>query len=64
MNNAIDDLLYMSGITAQGCWDTMDEYDKQAILNFARLLIIDVIDTAEHIEGISIIETKYGIKYK
>jgi hypothetical protein len=27
-----DDLMYEAGLTAQGCWDEMDDYDKEAIL--------------------------------
>ena len=27
MNQKIQDLMYHSGLTAQGCWDEMDDYD-------------------------------------
>ncbi len=39
MNQKIQDLMYHSGLTAQGCWDEMDEYDKQAIEKFAELIV-------------------------
>lgn len=39
MNETIDELMYESGLTAQGCWDEMDEYDKAAIMKFAELII-------------------------
>ena len=34
MNQKIQDLMYHSGLTAQGCWDEMDEYDRKAIARF------------------------------
>lgn len=41
MSEKIDELMYHAGLTAQGCWDEMDSYDKQAILKFAELIIKD-----------------------
>ena len=32
-----DDLLYQSGLTAQGCWDQLDSYAREAILTAIRL---------------------------
>lgn len=48
MNDKINDLLYQSGITAQGCWDKMDEYDRDAILRFGKLVIAECIDAVKH----------------
>lgn len=39
MNNKIDDLMYQAGLTAQGCWDELDEYNRTAILKFAELIV-------------------------
>lgn len=39
MNNLIDDLMYRAGLTAQGCWDEMDDYDRRAVERFARLIV-------------------------
>ena len=39
MNERIEDLMYNAGLTAQGCWDEMDNYDKQAIEKFAELIV-------------------------
>ena len=39
MNNQFDNLMYEAGITAQGCWDEMDEYDRTAILKFANMIV-------------------------
>jgi hypothetical protein len=35
--------MYRAGLTAQGCWDTMDQYDREAIERFAELLINECI---------------------
>jgi hypothetical protein len=45
MNERLDDLMYASGLTAQGCWDEMDEYAKQAIEKFAELIIEECISS-------------------
>ena len=39
MNSRLEDLMYRAGLTAQGCWDSMDDYDKKAIEKFADLII-------------------------
>ncbi len=39
MNEQINDLMYRAGLTAQGCWDSMDDYDREAILKFAELIV-------------------------
>jgi hypothetical protein len=39
MNKHIDDLLYHSGLTAQGCWDELGTYEQEAIEKFAELLV-------------------------
>ena len=39
MNERIEHLLYESGLTAQGCWDELDEYARQGIENFAKLIV-------------------------
>ena len=41
MNERFEELLYKSGLTAQGCWDEMDEYAQQAIERFAELVRVD-----------------------
>jgi hypothetical protein len=51
MNQKIQDLMYHSGLTAQGCWDEMDDYDKQAIEKFAELIVkecMNVLDPGDH----------------
>jgi hypothetical protein len=39
MNERIDDLMYRAGLTAQGCWDEMDAYDRKAIMTLAELVV-------------------------
>ena len=36
-NETIDDILYESGLTAQGCWDELDGYDQEAIIQAIKL---------------------------
>ena len=36
---AMEKMMYDSGLTAQGCWDQMDSYDKDAIMKFAELIV-------------------------
>ena len=43
MNEKLEDLMYRAGLTAQGCWDSMDQYDREAIERFAELLINECI---------------------
>ena len=43
MNKKIEDLMYHAGLTAQGCWDEMDEYDRKAIEKFAELIVKECI---------------------
>ena len=44
MNKRIEDLMYHSGLTAQGCWDEMDTYDRKAIEKFAELIVKECIE--------------------
>lgn len=41
MNNTIEQLLYTSGLTAQGCWEELDWYTREAIMTLVQ-------HTAEH----------------
>jgi hypothetical protein len=43
MNERLENLLYESGLTAQGCWDELDGYAKQGIERFAELIIEECI---------------------
>jgi len=59
MNPRIDELMYRSGLTAQGCWDSMDEYDRAAVLKFAELIVrecADVIEQDWHVSSGELLE--------
>ena len=45
MNDKFEDLLYHSGLTAQGCWDSMDDYDRRAIEKLAQLIVKECVQT-------------------
>jgi hypothetical protein len=47
MDSKMDDLMYQSGLTADGCWDEMDSYDREAIEKFGKLIIQDCIKELE-----------------
>ena len=40
----IDDLMYQSGMTAQGCWDEMDSYQQEAIMKLSQLIAKECMD--------------------
>lgn len=46
-SNKFDDLMYHAGLTAQGCWDEMDDYDRKAIEKFAELIIEECVKVVE-----------------
>jgi hypothetical protein len=39
MNERIENCLYQAGLTAQGCWDELDDYAKKGIEKFAELIV-------------------------
>lgn len=46
MNERLEDLMYHAGLTAQGCWEEMDSYDREAIEKFAMLIIKETLEVA------------------
>ena len=38
MNDLVETLMYESGLTASGCWDSMDDYDRSAIELLVKLV--------------------------
>ena len=57
MNKTIEDLMYHAGLTASGCWDEMDDYDRKAIEKFGQLIVhecIAIIETQQVPIGSSI----------
>ncbi len=39
MNERLEHCLYRAGLTAQGCWDELDDYARQGIEKFAELIV-------------------------
>jgi hypothetical protein len=37
-------LHYHSGLVAQGCWDELDEYDREAIQRFGELIVKECME--------------------
>lgn len=48
MNERIEDLIYQSGLTAQGSWDKMDDYDHKAIELLIQLTIRECASVVKH----------------
>jgi hypothetical protein len=46
MNERIENCLYQAGLTAQGCWDELDDYAKEGIEKFAELIVRECADIA------------------
>lgn len=47
MNQNLEDLMYHAGLTAQGCWDGMDDYDRATIMRFAELIVRECAKIAQ-----------------
>ena len=50
MEELIEHCMYESGLTADGCWDELDDYAKEAIQRFAKLLMRDFYNDASMLE--------------
>jgi hypothetical protein len=48
MSDKLEDLMYESGLTAQGCWDELDDYNKTAIMQFAKLIVVECARIADN----------------
>jgi hypothetical protein len=66
MSDRYEDLLYESGLTAQGCWDSLDEYDKQAIIQFGDLIVRECINQTNNFVSIPMVKhaiaKRFGIE--
>ena len=43
MNKAIDNLIYQSGLIADGCWDELDTYTQEAIERLIDLTVLECV---------------------
>lgn len=41
MNKAFDDLIYQSGLIADGCWDELGTYEQEAIERLIELTVLE-----------------------
>ena len=46
MNKAFDDLIYQSGLIADGCWDELGNYEQEAIERLIELTVLKCADIA------------------
>lgn len=54
MNSEIlDELMYQAGITAQGCWDELDDYDRDAIMALSRLIVAECVRVCEETRNLT-----------
>ena len=64
MDTKFEDLMYKSGLTASGCWDQLDEYDRKAIEKFAELIVLEcaeIANTAEPYKANDLIKKHFEI---
>jgi len=47
MNERIEHCLYQAGLTAQGCWDELDDYAKEGIEKFAELIVRECLSIVD-----------------
>ena len=43
MNKVFDDLIYQSGLIADGCWDELDTYTQEAIERLIELTVLECV---------------------
>ena len=56
-----EELHYHSGLVAQGCWDELDEYDRDAIRRFGDLIVQECINACGSDFGAKLIKQHFGI---
>ena len=64
MNERIENCLYQAGLTAQGCWDELDDYARQGIEKFAELIVREcakLVDQDWHVSGAELRE-HFGVE--
>ena len=65
MDTKFEDLMYRSGLTASGCWDQLDEYDRKAIEKFAELIVLEcarIANAAEPYRANDLIKKHFGVR--
>lgn len=49
MKDKLEELMYHAGLTASGCWDSMDDYDHKAIEKLAELIVQECVGIVENL---------------
>lgn len=69
MTENIENCLYQAGLTAQGCWDELDDYAREGIEKFAELIVRECQDNLAwhgHDEAVSQLDwlkvNRFGLK--
>lgn len=39
MNQNLEDLMYRAGLAADGCWNHMDQYDRDAVIRLSCMIV-------------------------
>ena len=47
MKDIFEDLMYHAGMTAQGCWDEFDDYQREAVEQYGRLVVQECIKVCQ-----------------
>ena len=58
MNEQIEHCLYHAGLTAQGCWEDLDDYARRGIERFAELIIRECVDRIKRVGILEDIENE------
>jgi len=56
--------LYQAGLTAQGCWDELDDYARQGIEKLVELIVkecAEIADKAEPYKASDLIKKHFGV---
>jgi hypothetical protein len=72
MNKAFDDLIYHSGLIANGCWDELGTYEQEAIELLIELTVIECCkalnpmlrDMISRGQGVELIKLHFGMDPK
>ena len=69
MNKAFDDLIYQSGLIADGCWDELGTYEQEAIERLIELTVRECCkalnpmlrDMISRGQGVDLIKLHFGM---
>ena len=65
MNPHVEDLLYQAGLTADGCWDELDTYAREAIEQLVLIAVrecANLADEAEPFLASDLIKQHFGVE--